>query len=213
MPNCRNHQVLITLDLEGTLIPDVWPIIAAKTGVEEFKITTREFPDFEELMAKRIEAMNKHGLKLKDIEDVCRQIPPLPGAKEFLEWLRARHNVIILSDIVFELGTLFMQQLGNPTLFCNWLEVDKDGVVQKCTMRQPNGKEHAVNAFHALKYKVVAAGDSYNDINMLKTADRGFFINAPSKIESEFPQFPLAKDFQHLTELMDKALQEIMDAM
>eukprot|EP00667_Euglena_gracilis_P017839 EG_transcript_18844 len=209
----HNHQVVITLDLEGTLIPDVWPIIAEKTGVEDFKLTTREFPDFEMLMAKRIEAMNRHGLKLKDVEDICRAIPPLPGAKETLDHLRARHNVIILSDIVHQLGILFMHQLGDPTLFCNWLEVADDGTVLGLRMRQSNGKHHAVNAFHSMQYKVVAAGDSYNDIAMLQTAERGVLIHAPAKIAEEYPQFPIAKDFAEFQALIEQAVQDVQAAV
>eukprot|EP00668_Euglena_longa_P035202 GGOE01045216.1.p1 GENE.GGOE01045216.1~~GGOE01045216.1.p1 ORF type:complete len:213 (-),score=59.54 GGOE01045216.1:583-1221(-) len=206
----HNHQVVITLDLEGTLIPDVWPIVAERTGVQDFKLTTREFPDFEVLMAKRIDAMKRHGLKLKDIEDICRTIPPLPGAKEALDQLRERHNVIILSDIVHQLGILFMHQLGNPTLFCNWLEVDADGTVLGLRMRQPNGKQYAVEAFHSMRYKVVAAGDSYNDINMLQTAERGVLINAPPKIADEYPQFPIAKDFKEFGELIEQAVKDVL---
>ena len=206
----KQHQVIITLDLEGTLIPDVWPIISEKTGIEDFKLTTREFPNFEELQAMRIAVMKKHGLKLQDIQNICREIPPLEGAKEFLDYIRTKHNVIILSDIVVQLGSIFMEQLGNPTLFCNWFETGPDGVVTKSVMRQTNGKQHAVEALHSLGYKVVAAGDSYNDVTMLKTAERGMFINAPQKILDEFPQFPLAKDFADFRTLMDKALDEVM---
>ena len=173
---------VVCLDLEGVLIPEIWIAFAERTGIADFRRTTREEPDYDTLMRYRLALLKQHGLKLADIQAVIAGMAPMDGAKAFLDELRSRFQVIILSDTFYEFAEPMMRQLGRPTLFCHQLVIDGDGFVADYTLRQPNQKAHAVNALKGLNFQVIAAGDSYNDTGMLGAADAGFFIHPPEAI-------------------------------
>ena len=196
---------MICLDLEGVLVPEIWIEFSKRTGIAELARTTRDEPDYDKLMNFRIALLAQHKLKLADIQDVIRGMGPLPGAREFLDDLRSRYQVLILSDTFYEFAQPLMLQLAWPTLLCHKLEVDTDGFVQRHVLRMPDQKHHAVNALHGLNYQVIAAGDSYNDTGMLSAADAGFFIHAPEAIVKQFPQFPVMSNYAELKEAIDSA--------
>jgi phosphoserine/homoserine phosphotransferase len=183
------QQTIITLDLEGVLVPEIWIAFAEKTGIPELRRTTRDEPDYDVLMKGRLAILDQHGLKLPDIQEVISTLSPMEGAKAFLDELRALTQVIILSDTFGEFAQPLMRQLGWPTIFCHHLETDGTGRITYYKLRQPNQKQKSVAAFKALNYKVIAAGDSFNDTTMLGEADRGFFFHAPESIRAQFPQF------------------------
>lgn len=190
--------MICCLDLEGVLIPEIWINVAKKTGIKALEITTRDEPDYDKLMCCRLAILKKEGINLRDIQAVIKQMNPLPGAKGFLAKLRERYQVIILSDTYYEFAGPMMKKLGNPTLFCNWLSVDKKGFIANYHLRQKNGKREAVRAIKGLGFNVVAAGDSYNDIAMLKAADRGILFRPPPKIVRQFPKFPVTETYKEL---------------
>lgn len=196
---------VVCLDLEGVLIPEIWIAFAERTGIPEFRRTTREEPDYDKLMTFRLGLLRERGLKLADIQDVIGGMAPLEGAKDFLDELRGRYQVIILSDTFYEFAEPLMRQLGRPTLFCHKLEVDAEGYVAAYKLRQPNQKFHAVNALKGLNFQVIAAGDSYNDTGMLGAADAGFFIHPPESIVAQFPQFPVNRNYAELKASIDGA--------
>jgi phosphoserine / homoserine phosphotransferase len=196
---------IVCLDLEGVLIPEIWIAFAERTGIAEFRRTTRDEPDYDKLMRYRLDLLRRHGLKLADIQDVIGGMAPMEGAKDFLEQLRARFQVIILSDTFYEFADPLMRQLGRPTLFCHRLETDAEGFVAAYHLRQPDQKRHAVNALKGLNFKVIAAGDSYNDTGMLAAADAGFFIHPPQNIVAQFPQFPVNRSYAELRANIDAA--------
>jgi phosphoserine / homoserine phosphotransferase len=196
---------LICLDLEGVLVPEIWIAFAQRTGISEFNRTTRDEPDYDKLMRFRLALLRQHGLKLADIQAVIAGMAPLPGGREFLDDLRARYQVIILSDTFYEFADPLMQQLGRPTLMCHRLVVDEEGFVAQYVLRQPDQKRMAVNAFKSLNYQVIAAGDSYNDTGMLAAADAGFFIHPPAGISAKFPQFKVHHSYAELKVSMDSA--------
>ena len=196
---------IVCLDLEGVLIPEIWIAFAERTGISEFRRTTRDEPDYDKLMAWRLGLLRQHGLKLADIQAVIAGMAPLPGAKAFLDTLRSRYQVIILSDTFYEFADPLMVQLGRPTLFCHRLETDADGFVVQYHLRQPDQKRHAVNALKGLSFKVIAAGDSYNDTGMLTVADAGFFIHPPPSIVEQFPQFAVHHGYPELLASIDAA--------
>ena len=183
------QQTIVTLDLEGVLVPEIWIAFAEKTGIPELRRTTRDEPDYDVLMKGRLAILDQHGLKLPDIQDVISTHSPMDGAKAFLDELRARTQVIILSDTFEEFAQPLMRQLGMPSIFCHHLETDAAGRIVDYKLRQSNQKQKAVAAFKSLNYKVIAAGDSFNDTTMLSEADRGFFFHAPESIRAQFPQF------------------------
>lgn len=189
------------LDLEGVLLPEVWLKLAEKTQIKELFITTREQPDYNKLMQHRLRVLNEHKLGLNEIRDVVKTIEPLPGAVEFIAWLRERFQVVILSDTYYEFMLPLMKPLGNPTLLCHKLEVDATGRLVDYKLRQPDPKRQAVKAFHALNYRVIAAGDSYNDTTMLSEADAGFLFHAPPNVIAEFPQFPAVDTYEELQQM------------
>lgn len=180
---------LACLDLEGVLVPEVWIAFAERTGIEELKATTRDIPDYNVLMKQRLDLLDRHGLKIDDIQDVIGTLQPLPGAIDFIDWLRERFQVIILSDTFYEFSQPLMRQLHWPTLFCHRLVTDEEGRVVDYKLRQEDPKRASVKALHSLNYRVLAAGDSYNDTTMLSEADVGFLIHAPQNVIEEFPQF------------------------
>lgn len=182
-------QTIVTLDLEGVLVPEIWIAFAEKTGIDALRRTTRDEPDYDVLMAGRLRILDEHGLKLPDIQEVIGTLSPLDGAKAFLDELRSQTQVIILSDTFEEFAQPLMRQLAWPSIFCHHLEVDASGRIVHYKLRQANQKQHAVAAFKGLNYKVIAAGDSFNDTTMLAEADVGFFFHAPESIQSQFPQF------------------------
>ncbi|HEC27128.1 MAG TPA: bifunctional phosphoserine phosphatase/homoserine phosphotransferase ThrH [Gammaproteobacteria bacterium] len=188
---------LACLDLEGVLVPEIWIKVAELTGIEDLRLTTRDIPDYDELMAHRLKVLDKHDLKLSIIQSVIDDMGPLPGAREFLDWLRERYQLIILSDTFYEFGMPLMRQLGSPTLFCHKLEIRDDHIANYC-LRQPDQKRKAVQAFHSLNYKVIAAGDSYNDTSMLNEADAGILFSPPQNVIDEFPQFPVTNNYDEL---------------
>lgn len=188
---------LACLDLEGVLVPEIWIKVAELTGIDDLRLTTRDIPDYDELMAHRLKVLDKHDLKLSIIQSVIDDMGPLPGAREFLDWLRERYQLIILSDTFYEFGMPLMRQLGSPTLFCHKLEIRDDHIANYC-LRQPDQKRKAVQAFHSLNYKVIAAGDSYNDTSMLNEADAGILFSPPQNVIDEFPQFPVTNNYDEL---------------
>jgi phosphoserine/homoserine phosphotransferase len=195
----------VCLDLEGVLVPEIWIAFAERTGIAEFRRTTRDEPDYGKLMRWRIGLLRQHGLKLADIRDVIAGMGPLPGAKDFLDTLRGRYQVAILSDTFYEFADPLMAQLGRPTLMCNRLLVDGDGFVADYRLRQGEQKKMAVLALKSLNYRVIAAGDSYNDTGMLSAADAGFFIHPPPAIAAQFPQFAVHDDYAGLLRSIDAA--------
>ncbi len=180
---------LACLDLEGVLVPEIWIAFAEKTGIEELRATTRDIPDYNVLMKQRLGILDQHGLKIDDIQEVIATLEPLPGAIDFVNWLRERFQVIILSDTFYEFSAPLMRQLGWPTLFCHRLVTDESGRVVDYKLSQEDPKRASVKAFHSLNYRVIAAGDSYNDTTMLGEADAGILIHAPQNVIDEFPQF------------------------
>jgi phosphoserine / homoserine phosphotransferase len=189
-------MVLTCLDLEGVLVPEIWIAFAEKTGIKELQLTTRDIPDYNELMRGRLRILDENNLKLADIEDVIGGIAPLPGAKEFLSWLESEYQVIILSDTFNQFAGPLMAQLDFPTLFCHDLIVDDNGRIADFRLRIPDAKTKAVAAFKKLNLKVIAAGDSYNDTGMLQEADAGILFRAPDKVIEEFPQFPVTRTYE-----------------
>ena len=196
---------VVCLDLEGVLVPEIWIAFSQRTGIAEFSRTTRDEPDYDTLMQYRLALLRQHGLKLADIQAVIGGMAPMDGAKDFLDDLRSRYQVIILSDTFYEFADPLMRQLGRPTLFCHRLLTDEQGFVAEYKLRQPNPKFHAVNALKSLNYQVIAAGDSYNDTGMLGAADAGFFIHPPPGIVAQFPQFAVHHDYAGLTASIDVA--------
>lgn len=191
------QQSIVTLDLEGVLVPEIWIAVAEKTGIQALRRTTRDEPDYDVLMRGRLALLDQHGLDLATIQDVVGSLEPLPGAREFLDRLRAETQVIILSDTFEQFARPLMRQLGWPTLFCHRLVVES-GRVTGYELRQPNQKQRSVEALRSLNYRVIAAGDSFNDVTMLSAADQGFFFRAPAAIQAQFPRFPAFEDYPAL---------------
>jgi phosphoserine/homoserine phosphotransferase len=186
------------LDLEGVLVPEIWIAFAERTGIEELQATTRDIPDYDVLMKQRLGLLDQHNLKMDDIQAVIAELEPLPGALDFVDWLRERFQVVILSDTFYEFSQPLMRQLRWPTLLCHRLITDESGRVVDYKLRQKDPKRASVKAFHSLNYRVLAAGDSYNDTTMLGEADVGFLIHAPQNVISEFPQFQALNTLEEL---------------
>ncbi|WP_431685918.1 bifunctional phosphoserine phosphatase/homoserine phosphotransferase ThrH [Hahella sp. NBU794] len=202
---------LACLDLEGVLIPEIWIAFAEKTGIDALRATTRDIPDYDVLMRQRLRILNEHGYGLPDIQAVIATLEPLPGAQEFVAWLRRRFQVMILSDTFYEFAMPLMEKLGWPTLLCHRLEVDERGRVTNYVLRQKDPKRMSVQAFHGLNYRVIAAGDSYNDTTMLAEADAGILFNAPDNVITEFPQFPAVFTYGELRAEFIKASRLVTD--
>jgi phosphoserine/homoserine phosphotransferase len=193
------------LDLEGVLIPEIWIEFANKTGIEELKATTRDIPDYDVLMQQRLRLLKDNGYKLQDIQEVIATLSPLEGAREFIDWLRERFQVIILSDTFYEFSQPLMRQLGFPTLFCHRLVTDEEGNVTDYKLRQADPKRQSIRALQTIYYRTIAAGDSYNDTTMLAEADAGILFHAPQNVIEEFPQFPAVHTFEDLKKEFIKA--------
>ena len=196
---------MICLDLEGVLVPEIWIEFARRTGITELARTTRDEPDYDKLMNFRIGLLAQHQLKLANIQNVIAGMGPMDGARAFLDDLRSRYQVLILSDTFYEFAQPLMRQLAWPTLMCHKLEVDDAGFVRRHVLRMPDQKRHAVNALRGLNFQVIAAGDSYNDTGMLGAAHAGFFIHPPAAIVQQFPQFPVTSSYAELKVAIDDA--------
>ena len=192
-----SQQTIVTLDVEGVLVPEIWIAVAERTGIEGLRRTTRDEPDYDVLMRYRLDLLDEHGLTMSLIEDVIAGLEPLDGARAFLDELRERTQVILLSDTFEQFARPLMQQLGWPTVLCHRLVVAGDRIIDY-QLRQPNQKQHAVEALRALNYRVIAAGDSYNDTTMLGAADHGYLFHAPANVIAEFPQFPALDTYDDL---------------
>ncbi|WP_221794990.1 bifunctional phosphoserine phosphatase/homoserine phosphotransferase ThrH [Oceanobacter mangrovi] len=193
------------LDLEGVLVPEIWIEFANKTGIEELKATTRDIPDYDVLMKQRLRILDEHNLKIQDIQEVIATLKPLEGAAEFVNWLRERFQVIILSDTFYEFSQPLMRQLGFPTLFCHRLITDESGRVVDYKLRQADPKRQSIRALQTIYYRTIAAGDSYNDTTMLAEADAGILFHAPQNVIDEFPQFPAVHTYEDLKKEFIKA--------
>lgn len=196
---------LACLDLEGVLIPEIWIKFAEKTGIEALKATTRDISCYDELMTMRLNELDKAGLGLNEIQEVIATLSPLEGAQEFINWLRERFQVVILSDTFYEFAAPLMAQLGYPTLLCHKLSVSETGKIVGYNIRQANPKRQSIVAFKSLYYRTIAAGDSYNDTTMLAEADAGILFHAPDNVIAEFPQFPAVHTFEDLKKEFIKA--------
>lgn len=200
------QQTIVTLDLEGVLVPEIWIAFAERTGIPELRRTTREEPDYDVLMKGRLAILDQHGLKLPDIQDVIGGLTPLDGAKAFLDELRSITQVIILSDTFAEFAQPLMRQLGWPTILCHQLDVDATGRIVDYKLRQSNQKQKAVASLKALNFRLIAAGDSFNDTTMLGEADTGFFFHAPDSIKAQFPQFQAFDRYEDLLVAIKQAM-------
>lgn len=199
---------IVCLDLEGVLVPEIWIAFAEKTGIEALKITTREEPDYHKLMNYRMDILREKGLTLKDIQDVIATIKPLEGAKEFLESLRSMTQVVILSDTFSEFAKPLMKQLGWPTILCNSLVVDENDMLTGISMRQEDGKRKAIEGFRSMGFRTFAAGDSYNDLTMIKKADKGCLFRAPKNILEEEPDLALCTTYDEFLAEIKKFVEE-----
>ena len=193
------------LDLEGVLIPEIWIGFAEKTGIDELRATTRDIPDYDVLMKQRLRLLDENQLGLRDIQEVIATMVPLPGAKDFVFWLKEHFQVVILSDTFYEFSHPLMRQLDFPTLFCHKLVTDENGTIIDYKLRQEDPKRQCVMAFHGLNYRVIASGDSYNDTTMLNEADAGILFKAPDKVIEEFPQFQSVTSYDELKQEFCKA--------
>jgi phosphoserine/homoserine phosphotransferase len=197
--------MIACLDLEGVLVPEIWINVAASTGIEALRRTTRDEPDYDKLMRARLAILDAHGLKLADIQQVIGKMGPLEGALDFLRWLRSRFQVIILSDTFYQFAAPLMAQLDHPCLFCNSLVVDEAGRVADYRLRIRDGKRKAIMALKLLNFEVVAAGDSYNDTTMLAEADVGILFRPPDNVAREFPQFAVTHTYDELRAAFERA--------
>ncbi len=201
-------MTITCLDLEGVLVPEIWIAFAEATGIPELKKTTRDEPDYDKLMQYRIAILKEHGLGLKEIQDVIATIDPMPGAKEFLDELRAMGQVIILSDTFTEFAAPLMKKLGWPTIFCNSLVVSESGEVTGFKMRVENSKFTTVKALQSIGYDTIASGDSYNDLGMIKASKAGFLFKSTDKIKADNPEIPAFETYEELLDAIRKAIAE-----
>jgi phosphoserine/homoserine phosphotransferase len=197
------------LDLEGVLVPEIWIAFAEMTGIPELRATTRDVADYDVLMKQRLRILDAHGLGLAEIQAVIADLRPLEGATDLLDWMKTRFQVVILSDTFYEFSQPLMRQLGWPTLLCHRLVVDDAGKVTGYTLRQKDAKRQSVKAFRGLNFRVIAAGDSYNDTSMLAEADAGILFRAPANVIAEFPQFPCVHSYDVLKQEFIKASKRV----
>jgi phosphoserine/homoserine phosphotransferase len=197
-------MVIFCSDLEGVWVPEVWVNVALKTGIDDLKLTTRDINDYDVLMKRRIEILKKHNLTLKDIQNVIAQIKPLDGALEMLNWIRSVSQIVIVSDTFTEFASPLMAQLGYPTLLCNYLTTDSKGMVTNYNLRQKDQKREVVKALNTLNYTVVAFGDSYNDISMLKQAQQGILFKPPQNVINDYPELPVVSNYKDLRKHIEK---------
>ncbi|MDR0487869.1 MAG: bifunctional phosphoserine phosphatase/homoserine phosphotransferase ThrH [Propionibacteriaceae bacterium] len=201
---------VLCFDLEGVFVPEIWINVAAHTGVEALKLTTRDVPDYDELMTYRLRTLDDHGLGIAEIQSVIASMEPMPGAREFLEWTHENFQVVILSDTFYQFAEPLMRQLGFPTLFCHNLEIGENNRIVDYHLRLPRQKEAAIRAFQGLNFTVFAVGDSYNDTGMLLAAEHGFLFKPPQNVIDEFPQLPVVTSYDQLkTQLIEASSREI----
>lgn len=200
---------IVCLDLEGVLIPEIWIGVADQTGIEELRLTTREEPNYDKLMTRRLEILRERRLGIAMIQEVIGGLEPLPGAAPFVAWLRERFQLVILSDTFYEFAEPFMRKLGWPTLLCHRLVIGPDGSVENYRLRQPDPKRAAVQSFHALRYEIIAAGDSYNDTAMLAEADAGILFRPPDNVIREFPHFPVVTEYLDLQREIEQSAKRL----
>lgn len=200
---------IVCLDLEGVLVPEIWIAFAERTGISELRRTTRDEPDYDKLMKYRLDILAEKKLGLPDIQEVISGLEPLPGAREFVDWLRPRFQVVILSDTFYEFAMPLMKHLGWPTLFCHRLEADENGMMVNYHLRMPEQKRESVKAFKGLNFSTIAAGDSYNDTAMLAEAHAGILFCPPDNVVREFPQFPVTRDYEALKTAILSASERI----
>lgn len=200
---------IVCSDMEGVFVPEIWINVAQITGIDELRLTTRDISDYNVLMRKRLGILDEHGLTLADIQKVIATMEPLEGAVEFLDWLRTRTRVIIVSDTFVEFADPLIAKLKRPTLFCNSLTVASNGRITGYNLRQQDGKRKVVAGLQSMNFQVVAMGDSYNDITMLQTAEKGILFRPPENVVAEFPEFPVTTNFDDLKPLLEEALTSL----
>ncbi len=199
-------MTIACLDLEGVLVPEIWINVAQRTGIDALRATTRDIPDYDELMQQRLRILDENQLGLPDVQSVIAEMGPLEGAKDFLDWLKSEFQVVILSDTFYEFAAPLMKQLDYPTLFCHQLETDPgSGKIINYHLRQKDQKREAVKAFHSLNFKTIAAGDSYNDTTMLGEANAGILFCPPDNVIAEFPQFPVTRNYEEMKAAFENA--------
>ena len=203
-------MIVACLDLEVVLVQEIWIAVAEKTGIDDLRLTTRDISDYDKLMKHRLSILDKHGIDINLIQDVISKVEPLPGAVEFMNKLREKFQIIILSDTFYQFGLPLMKKLGNPTLFCHDLVVDEAGKIVDYKLRMADQKREAVKRLKELNFNVIASGDSYNDTNMLSVADRGVLFCPPQNVINEFPQYPVALNHEELFNYFVKAEKEIL---
>jgi phosphoserine/homoserine phosphotransferase len=199
---------LVCSDLEGVFVPEIWVSVSQHTGIDELKLTTREISDYNVLMKRRLELLQKYGLTLRDVQNVISLLKPLPGALEFIDWLRTKTQLIVVTDSFTEFAEPLIRQLGRPTLLCHHLTTDKEGIIRDYNLRQEDAKRHVVDALHSLMYKVIAIGDSYNDISMLRRADHGILYNPPQNVADEHPDLEVIKTYQSLRRVISQIISD-----
>lgn len=197
---------IVCADLEGVFVPEIWIEFAERTQIPELRLTTRDIPDYDRLMERRLAILREKGFTLKDIQETIAGMQPLPGAVEFLDWLRSCLQVVIISDTFVEFARPLMAQLKWPMLLCHSLTVAADGTISGYQLRQRDGKRRALLAFKNLNYDIIAMGDSYNDVEMLLSADRGILFKPPQNVVAEFPQLPVANDYEALKRIIHQTI-------
>ena len=199
---------IVCSDLEGVFVPEIWVNVSQHTGIDELKLTTRDISDYNVLMKRRLDLLRKYGLTLRDVQNVISLLKPLPGAVEFIDWLRTVTQLIVVTDSFTEFAQPLINQLGRPTLLCHHLTTDKEGIITDYNLRQEDAKRQVVDALHSLKYKVIAIGDSYNDISMLRKADFGILYNPPQNVEDEHPDLKVVKTFPSLKRVISQMISD-----
>jgi phosphoserine/homoserine phosphotransferase len=197
---------IVASDLEGVLVPEIWIAVAEETGIEQLRLTTREISDYDQLMKMRIGILREHGLKLADIQRVIATLRPLPGAAEFVRWVRGRSQFIIISDTFYEFAAPLMAQMDFPTIFCHSLIIDGDGMISGYKMRLEHPKRRSVAALQDIGFRVLAMGDSYNDVAMLEIAERGLLFAPPDNVVADYPHFPIARDYADARRFLEENL-------
>lgn len=198
---------IVCSDLEGVFVPEIWVNVSSHTGIDELKLTTRDISDYNILMHRRLELLKKYGLTLRDVQNVISLLKPLPGALEFVDWLRTKTQLIVVSDTFTEFAEPLIRQLGRPTLLCHHLTTDSEGNITDYNLRQEDAKKHVVEALQTLNYKVIAIGDSYNDISMLRKADHGILYNPPQNVADEHNDLKVIKTYLSLKRFISQIIQ------
>ncbi len=202
-------MIIACLDLEGVLVPEIWINVAERTGIEALRRTTRDEPDYDVLMRGRLKILEQHKLGIRDIQRVIAELDPLEGAREFLDWLRERFQVVVLSDTFYQFAEPLMRKLGFPTLFCHDLEIDESGRITDYRLRMSDQKRESVTHLRELNFRTIAAGDSYNDTSMLAVADAGILFRPPDNVVAEFPQYPVTRTYDELRREFEQAAQRV----